>query len=150
MAFANLLLPPATKLGQGNIFTGVCDSVNRGMSAPGGGVCSWGCLLLGGVCSGGMSAPGVSTLGGGSVCSRGVSAPQEVCFQWGCLVETPRDDYCCGRYASYWNAFLFCKYFTENRMSLDRGWPGGGRPWRPPDIRYCRVLHFLLRFSFPI
>ena len=25
-----LLLPPATKLGQGNVFTGVCDSVNRG------------------------------------------------------------------------------------------------------------------------
>ena len=28
MAFK--LLPPATKLGQGNVFTGVCDSVNRG------------------------------------------------------------------------------------------------------------------------
>ena len=26
-------LPPATKLGQGNVFTGVCDSVNRGVSA---------------------------------------------------------------------------------------------------------------------
>ena len=26
-------LPPATKLGQGYVFTGVCDSVNRGMSA---------------------------------------------------------------------------------------------------------------------
>ena len=26
-------LPPATKLGQGNIFTGVCDSVHRGWSA---------------------------------------------------------------------------------------------------------------------
>ena len=24
----------------------------------------------------------------------------------GCLLETPRDGYCCGRYASYWNAFL--------------------------------------------
>ena len=24
------LLPPATKLGQGNVFTGVCDSVHRG------------------------------------------------------------------------------------------------------------------------
>ena len=22
-------------------------------------------------------------------------------------METPRDGYCCGRYASYWNAFLF-------------------------------------------
>ena len=28
------LLPPATKLGQGYVFTGVCDSVNRGGGAP--------------------------------------------------------------------------------------------------------------------
>ena len=30
------LLPPATKLGQGYLFTGVCDSVHRGVSGPGG------------------------------------------------------------------------------------------------------------------
>ena len=29
----NALLPPATKLGQGYIFTGVCDSVHRGVCA---------------------------------------------------------------------------------------------------------------------
>ena len=29
----NLLLPPATKLGQGYIFTGVCDSVHGGGGA---------------------------------------------------------------------------------------------------------------------
>ena len=29
-----LLLPPATKLGQGYVFTRVCDSVHRGVSAP--------------------------------------------------------------------------------------------------------------------
>ena len=139
------LLPPATKLGQGYIFTGVCDSVHRvgwgggGISAciaggipaclgaglrgwypnmpcrfpgphpggkfrgiwprgspgpypggllPGGGVvCSRGvCLLLGG------STPGVV------VCSGGVPGPG------GC--GDPPDGYCCGRYASYWNAFL--------------------------------------------
>ena len=28
-------LPPATKLGQGNVFTGICDSVNRGGGVPG-------------------------------------------------------------------------------------------------------------------
>ena len=39
----NAFLPPATKLGQGYIFTGVCDSVHGGVTAPGG------CLLLGGV-----------------------------------------------------------------------------------------------------
>ena len=33
-----LFLPAATKLGQGNVFTGVCDSVNRG-----GGVCLSAC-----------------------------------------------------------------------------------------------------------
>ena len=31
-----------------------------------------------------------------------------------CLVETPPDGYCCGRYASYWNAFLFWWKNTEN------------------------------------
>ena len=33
-------LPPATKLGQGNVFTGVCDSVHKG-----GGVCLSACLF---------------------------------------------------------------------------------------------------------
>ena len=41
--------------------------------------------------SGGVSAPGM----GGCL------------LPGGCLVETPHDGYCCGRYASYWNAFLF-------------------------------------------
>ena len=38
-------LPAATKLGQGNIFTRVCDSVNRGVggwSGPGGSPIFWG------------------------------------------------------------------------------------------------------------
>ena len=57
------MLPPVTKLGQGNVFTGVCDSVNRA------GVCSrGGCLVLGGV-------PGP-----GGAWSRGVPGPA------GCLV----------------------------------------------------------------
>ena len=25
-------------------------------------------------------------------------------------METPRDGYCCGRYASYWNAFLLFQF----------------------------------------
>ena len=32
--FALEFLPAATKLGQGNVFTGVCDSVNRGGGLP--------------------------------------------------------------------------------------------------------------------
>ena len=63
------LLPPATKLGQGYIFTGICHSVNR-EGVPGLGVCLVqggclvrgvpglkGCLVLGGSAPGG-SAPG--------------------------------------------------------------------------------------------
>ena len=49
----SLLLPPATKLGQGYIFTGVCDSVHRG-----GGVCSRGVWSGWGVLSGGCLLPG--------------------------------------------------------------------------------------------
>ena len=58
--YISVLLPPATKLGQGYIFTGVCDSVNRGVSAPGG------CLLS----------------GGDGVCSReGVPAPVRILLE---------------------------------------------------------------------
>ena len=54
------ILPPAKLLGQGNVFTVFCDSVNGGVSALG------------------LSAPGVSAPRGVSglvdVCSQGVSA----------------------------------------------------------------------------
>ena len=56
MIFLQGSLPPATKLGQGYIFTGVYDSVHRG------GVCSRGSVVCSG---GGVSAPGGSALGGG-------------------------------------------------------------------------------------
>ena len=39
------------------------------------------------------------------------TAPGGCLLPGGCLVETPRDGYCCGRYASYWNAFLFWSLF---------------------------------------
>ena len=84
-----LFLPPATKLGQGYVFTRVCDSVHsRGCLVPGGGG-----LLPGRVSGAGAAYPG-----------RGA-----------CLVrvgvETPHDGYYWGRYASYWNAFLFSLLF---------------------------------------
>ena len=45
-----------------------------------------------------------------------------VCPQGGCLVRggvpdgdpRPPNGYCCGRYASYWNAFLFVSMFASN------------------------------------
>ena len=59
---------------------------SQGLPGPGGGVGAWswgGCLVPGGL-----------VLEGG--------------FSRGYMVEThPPDGYCCGQYASYWNAFLF-------------------------------------------
>ena len=116
---------PKRSFGQGNIFRSVCHSVHRGgvcSKFSGGGGCLLqilgGCLLqiLGGVCSKfwGVSAPNFG--GGWGVC---VSAPNfwgDVCskFLGGCLLQiflggSPifgiRSTF--GRYASYWNAFLF-------------------------------------------
>ena len=51
-----------------------------------GGVCSWGVCSRGGACS------------GGGACSRGEWRP-----------PSPLNGYCCGWYASYWNAFLLGK-----------------------------------------
>ena len=42
------LLPPATKLGQGNVFTGVCDSAPGGSGRGGVSLLKGGCLLPGG------------------------------------------------------------------------------------------------------
>ena len=73
---------------------------------------SWGKVIFSQVSvilSTGAGGRGMPGLGGGSapwrrgICSwEGGSAPGG-----GCLVETPWDGYCCGRYAYYWNAFLF-------------------------------------------
>ena len=110
------LLPPATKLGQGYIFTGVCDSVHGG----GGGwgwypsmhcrwypsmPCSRGCAIP--AClAGGVPAPGGCLVQGG--CSGGGAWSGGCLLPGGLLlVETPPDGHCCGWYASYWNAFLF-------------------------------------------
>ena len=80
---------PQTKLREGNVFTGVCDSVHGGVPGPGGCLFTGGCLVLGGACSGGglLLAPGEGGVPGGD----------------------PPNGYCCGQYASYWNAFLYFK-----------------------------------------
>ena len=101
-------------LGQGNVFTGVCLSTGgvpapRGWSGLGGclllgecacsegGACSGGACSWGGAAPGGVPAPGGAYSGRclllGGACSRGSA-------WW-------RPSYCCGPYASYWNAFLF-------------------------------------------
>ena len=100
---------------EGYVFTGVCLSTG-------------GCLVLVGVCSWGVPGPGESA-------PRGVPGPRRSApgrvpgpggglLPGGCLVpggvgipactevDPPgRGGYCCGRYATYWNAFLFRNIF---------------------------------------
>ena len=72
-----------------------------------------GCLVLGGACPGGSGS-------GGSACyQRGSGPGGSGSGGGGCLLlggvwsqgvpggDPLPDGYCCGRYASYWNAFLF-------------------------------------------
>ena len=103
-----MFLPPATKFGQGYIFTGVCDSVH------GGGVPAPGCLLWGVPASGGTF-------------SQGGSAPEGVC-SLGVPGGDPRDGHCCGQYASYRNAFLLSlslppvfEFMATARMMMGNG-----------------------------
>ena len=81
------------KLREGYVFTGVCDCVHRGCLVQGGAWC-WGVPGPGGL------VPGVWSRGGGCL------VPGEV-WSGGAWWRPPLDGYCCGRYASYWNAFLF-------------------------------------------
>ena len=60
---------------------------------------------------GGIPACLAAGLRGGACCSRG-SAPGGVCSRGDAWWRPPRDGYCCGRYASYWNAFLSSNVWT--------------------------------------
>ena len=116
-------LPPATKLGQGNIFTPVCHSVHGGgrvwllwggcvvargacMVAQGACVVAVGghVWLLRGACV--VAAGGAWLLGGACMVALG-----EACVVAPGGVHGIRRDTeiwsMSGRYASYWNAFLF-------------------------------------------
>ena len=77
----------------------------------------------GGACSGGGPAPGGLVLGGGLV--WGVPALGGLVLGglvWGRGAETPQDGYCCGQYASYWNAFLLFLFsswdFSQDTVNL--------------------------------
>ena len=56
----------------------------------------------------------------------GVPAPAGVWSQGGGVETSPRDGYCCGHYASYWNAFLYdkCDYrwkiFKNTKWNLSK------------------------------
>ena len=104
------LLPPATKLRQGNVFTSVCDSVHRGsLSRRGlcpGGVSvqgGQGSLSEGGLCPWGLCPRGVPVQGG--LCPERGSLSRES-LSMGGLCQGDPHMVTCGQYASYWNAFL--------------------------------------------
>ena len=58
-----------------------------------------------GLLPGTVPSPGVPGLGGCLVLG-------------GYLVETHPDGYCCRRYASYWNAFLFGEFFYKKSLLI--------------------------------
>ena len=85
------LLPSSTKLRQGNIFTGVCQSF---CSQGRGHLSHW--------------TPGRYTHTPPVRYTPPGRSPQAGTHSAGTLPGryTPHDDHCSGRYASYWNAFL--------------------------------------------
>ena len=93
-----MLLPPATKLGQGNVFTGVCDSVNGGISSrggwswgvggpgPGGGcLVPGGCLVLGGLLLGDGGVPGGDPPGMATAAGNTHPTGMHSCLNMKCL-----------------------------------------------------------------
>ena len=130
-------LPSATKLRRLCFYR--CLSVHRGgvvsqhalqvvsqhalQQVSRGGASSRGVPAPGGACSGRVPAPWGELLQGGA-CSREVETP-------------PVDGYCCGRYASYWNAFLFFNVFIFL--------PSGGARWLGVNVtvrsRWTRYGH---------
>ena len=140
---AYLLLPPATKLWQGNVFRSVCQEFCPGgacmagrQEMHGGGgmhgrLCAWwGHAWQWGVCGrGGMHGRGACM----SVCVAEGHAWQGTCVAVGehawqgsvCGrgdVRGRRNGHWSGWYASYWNAFLFGKFFFENCMEMKKNW----------------------------
>ena len=135
--FTGIFLPPATKLGQGNIFRSVCQEFcSQGGGSPGShlGAC-WGVLAggiqahtqqdAGGLAGGGLQA---HTQGG---CwgvwlwecpgpHLGVSRPRQGdCIPACTEADPPPDGYCCRQYASYWNAFLLFNSFRVGHDFLE-------------------------------
>ena len=85
-------------------------------------------IFLGGACSRGCACSGDGGVcSGGGACSRGWC---EDVSALGGMWRPPHDIYCCRRYASYWNAFLFLTYFYRAG--------GHRRHCTPPDP----LLHF--------
>ena len=105
-------LPSANEVCEGYLFTRVCHSVHGGVSRPYPGGRLRG--LAGGVSRpipreevGGSGQGGSPGPGPGVYPSMHRGRPQ------------PPEGYCCGRYASYWNAFLFHSGIETPFVSVD-------------------------------
>ena len=118
-------LPPTMKLGQGNIFRSVCQE----FCPLGGGPsmhCRWYPSLpcrspgRGGfgipTCLAGLQAH--TQEGGGFQAHTRGRVSQHALRQ----TPSPVDGYCCGRYASYWNAFLFSLFSLLGRIHHSQGY----------------------------
>ena len=128
--------------------------VPGGVPGPGG-VCSWGVSALGGLLKGvpgpaGVCSGGVSGLGGYLV---PVGPGQGGLVSQHALRQTPspeRDGYCCGRYASYWNAFLLCfiSFFIMFTTPLPTPRQTNNLTrWYPCGIEWSSALHDCITFS---
>ena len=118
-------------LGQGNIFTPVCHSVHRGACVVAAGGCmvaGGGCVVAGGVCM-------VAAEGGHAWLLRGVCLVAQGghvwllrggvhCCSWGGGMRGIQRDTeirsMSGRYASYWNAFLWQYKFSHHARMATR------------------------------
>ena len=127
----NSLLPPANVVCEGYVFTRVChSSCSQGVYlVPG-----WGVYLVLGVflVRGVYLVPGGRGFFGGGVqgawfFSGGVVFSGGMVF-WGGGAGSMSMS---GRYASYWNAFLFGLVFTENSMKMERNGLGTCMPYAP-------------------
>ena len=143
----NNLLPLATKLWQGNVFSPVCDSVYGGC------LCLWG-LCPGGSLSKGGLCPGRSLLGGpcpggsvGGLCPKGVSVHVALCLgvsAWGREVsvrETPPTVWLCagGTYPTEMHSCYCpqrsCEGYVFTPVCLSTGGSASVHPGIPPPPR---------------
>ena len=84
----------------------------------GGGMHGLGVHGMGSMCGGGACMAGEHVWWGGGMRGRGT------CVVGACVagggVRGRRDDHFSGRYASYWNAFLFCNIFANHKILLGK------------------------------
>ena len=113
------------KLQEGNVFTPVCHSVDRGVSVQ----------RRRGVYVQGVSVQGVLCPGG--LCPTGVSVRGDL-YQGGSFVRETPHTVMCGRYASYWNAFLYLKG-AKYILSI--------KNLKPSVIQDCEDKQFLMLWT---